>query len=82
MHPLQPMGPLMSSELQNRPKGRIAKDNGLYRGGRVAEFCQAQGETMLRRGGEKVTAWQFLKAGLVVMPPALLAALGGTLLFR
>ncbi len=29
----------------------------------------------LRREGEAVTAWQFLKVGIVVMPPALLAAL-------
>lgn len=29
----------------------------------------------LRREGEVVTAWQFLKLGIVVMPPALLAAL-------
>jgi arsenical pump membrane protein len=29
----------------------------------------------LRREGEAVTAWQFLKLGMIVMPPALLAAL-------
>lgn len=29
----------------------------------------------LRREGEVVTAWQFLKLGMVIMPPALLAAL-------
>jgi arsenical pump membrane protein len=29
----------------------------------------------LRREGEAVTVWQFLKLGIVVMPPALLAAL-------
>jgi len=29
----------------------------------------------LRREGEAVTAWRFLKLGMVVMPPALLAAL-------
>jgi arsenical pump membrane protein len=29
----------------------------------------------LRREGEVVTAWQFLKLGIVIMPPALLAAL-------
>jgi arsenical pump membrane protein len=29
----------------------------------------------LRREGESLTAWQFLKLGMVVMPPALLAAL-------
>ncbi len=31
--------------------------------------------TALRREGELVTAWQFLKLGIVVMPPALLLAL-------
>ncbi|MGZ5909160.1 MAG: ArsB/NhaD family transporter, partial [Reyranella sp.] len=31
--------------------------------------------TALRREGEAVTAWQFLKLGVVVMPPALLLAL-------
>jgi arsenical pump membrane protein len=30
---------------------------------------------VLRREGEAVTAWQFLKLGIVVMPPALVAAL-------
>jgi arsenical pump membrane protein len=29
----------------------------------------------IRREGEAVTAWQFLKLGIIVMPPALLAAL-------
>jgi len=29
----------------------------------------------LRREGEAVTAWQFLKLGIVIMPPALAAAL-------
>ena len=29
----------------------------------------------LRREGEAVTAWQFLKLGIIVVPPALLAAL-------
>jgi arsenical pump membrane protein len=29
----------------------------------------------LRREGESLTAWQFLKLGMVVMPPALVAAL-------
>ena len=29
----------------------------------------------LRREGEAVTAWQFLKLGIVVMPPALVVAL-------
>ncbi len=37
----------------------------------------------LRREGEKITGWAFLKAGLVVMPPALLlAALAASLLSR
>jgi arsenical pump membrane protein len=31
--------------------------------------------TALRREGELVTAWQFLKLGIVIMPPALLLAL-------
>jgi len=34
----------------------------------------------LRREGLNVTAWHFLKLGAVVMPPALLLALGGMLL--
>lgn len=34
----------------------------------------------LRREGESVTAWQFLKLGIVVMPPALSAALLATTL--
>ncbi len=29
----------------------------------------------LRREGEAVTAWQFLKLGIIIMPPALVAAL-------
>jgi arsenical pump membrane protein len=33
----------------------------------------------LRREGEAVTAWQFLKLGIVVMPPALLLALSALL---
>jgi arsenical pump membrane protein len=33
--------------------------------------------TALRREGVQVTAWQFLKLGLLIMPPALLLALGG-----
>lgn len=33
--------------------------------------------TALRREGETVTAWQFLKLGLVVMPPALVLSLAG-----
>ncbi|CAN5917580.1 arsenic transporter [soil metagenome] len=32
--------------------------------------------TALRREGEVVTAWQFLKLGMVIMPPALVLALG------
>ena len=31
--------------------------------------------TALRREGELVTAWHFLKLGIVIMPPALLLAL-------
>src|SRR6202042_959298 len=31
--------------------------------------------TALRREGEAVTAWQFLKLGIVVMPPTLVVAL-------
>jgi arsenical pump membrane protein len=34
----------------------------------------------LRREGAHVGAWQFLRLGLIVMPPALLLALGGLLL--
>ncbi len=34
----------------------------------------------LRREGEVVTAWQFLKLGIVIMPPALLAALAAAAL--
>ena len=36
----------------------------------------------LRREGEAVTAWQFLKLGIIVMPPALAAALLGTVVMR
>jgi arsenical pump membrane protein len=36
----------------------------------------------LRREGEAVTAWQFLKLGIVIMPPALAAALLGTVVMR
>ncbi|MBN6149528.1 arsenic transporter [Xanthomonas sp. AmX2] len=36
--------------------------------------------TAIRREGEDVGFWRFLKIGLVVMPPALLAALGARLL--
>jgi arsenical pump membrane protein len=35
--------------------------------------------TALRREGQEITAWDFLKLGMVVMPPALLAALLGLL---
>ncbi len=34
----------------------------------------------LRREGEQITGWQFLKAGIVVMPPALLLATAATFL--
>jgi arsenical pump membrane protein len=37
--------------------------------------------TALRREGLTVSAWAFLKLGLVVMPPALLCALGASFLF-
>ncbi len=33
--------------------------------------------TAIRREGEDVGAWRFLKLGIVVMPPALLLALAG-----
>jgi arsenical pump membrane protein len=36
--------------------------------------------TAIRREGEDVSAWTFLKLGLVAMPPALIAALAGLLL--
>ena len=36
----------------------------------------------LRRDGIQVKAWDFLKLGLLIMPPALLLALGGLLLAR
>jgi arsenical pump membrane protein len=35
--------------------------------------------TALRREGHHVSAWSFLKLGLQVMPPALVAAIGGIL---
>ena len=38
--------------------------------------------TALRRDGIEVKAWDFLKLGLLVMPPALLAALAGLLALR
>ncbi len=37
--------------------------------------------TALRREGQDVGAWQFLKLGCLVMPPALLLAIGGLILF-
>ncbi|MEA1832353.1 arsenic transporter [Methylobacterium durans] len=36
--------------------------------------------TAIRREGEDVSAWQFLKLGLLVMPPALVLALAGLIL--
>ncbi len=38
--------------------------------------------TALRRDGQSVGAWTFLKLGIVVMPPALLLALGALLLIH
>ena len=38
--------------------------------------------TALRREGQTVSAGAFLKLGIVVMPPALLLAIGAALLFR
>ncbi|MGB6892887.1 MAG: arsenic transporter [Xanthobacteraceae bacterium] len=38
--------------------------------------------TALRREGHAVSAGTFLKLGIIVMPPALLLAIGATLLFR
>src|SRR5207245_2364316 len=35
----------------------------------------------LRRDGERVGAWQFLKLGVLVMPPALLLAIAGVFAF-
>jgi arsenical pump membrane protein len=37
--------------------------------------------TALRREGLKVSAWTFLKLGALVMPPALILALGASLAF-
>ena len=37
--------------------------------------------TALRREGQNVSAWAFLKLGALVMPPALLLAIGGALAF-
>jgi arsenical pump membrane protein len=36
----------------------------------------------LRREGQSVSAWQFLKVGAVVMPPALLLAIAGAFVFN
>jgi arsenical pump membrane protein len=36
--------------------------------------------TAIRREGQDVSAWRFLKLGLVVMPPALVLALAGLIL--
>ena len=36
--------------------------------------------TALRREGQTIAFWPFLKLGLVVMPPALVLALGGVIL--
>lgn len=38
--------------------------------------------TALRREGLQITFWQFLRLGMVVMPPALLVALAGIILTR
>jgi arsenical pump membrane protein len=38
--------------------------------------------TALRREGHSISAWTFLKLGCLVMPPALLAAIGGLLVLR
>jgi arsenical pump membrane protein len=35
----------------------------------------------LKRDGIKVTAWQFLKIGALVMPPALIVAVAATFLW-
>ena len=37
--------------------------------------------TALRRDGESVSAWTFLKLGALVMPPALLLAIVGSFAF-
>ncbi len=37
--------------------------------------------TALRREGHEVSAWEFLKLGVLVMPPALLLAIGGVFAF-
>ncbi len=36
--------------------------------------------TAIRREGQDVSAWGFLKLGLLVMPPALVLALGALIL--
>jgi arsenical pump membrane protein len=38
--------------------------------------------TALRREGQHVSTWSFLRLGVLVMPPALLLALGGAFAFR
>jgi arsenical pump membrane protein len=38
--------------------------------------------TALRREGQNVSAWTFLKLGCLVMPPALLLALGASFIFH
>ena len=38
--------------------------------------------TALRREGQSVSAWAFLKLGVFIMPPALLLAIAATFLFR
>ena len=35
----------------------------------------------LRRDGQRVGAWSFLKVGMLIMPPALVLALGSLALF-
>ena len=38
--------------------------------------------TAIRREGEDVTFWRFLKVGALVMPPALVLAIGARLLLE
>jgi arsenical pump membrane protein len=38
--------------------------------------------TALRREGLRVSAWRFLKLGALLMPPALLCAIGAVVAFR
>ncbi len=51
-----------------------------YRAAHAATLATILWLTALRRDGVHVKAWDFLKLGLVVMPPALLLALAGLLL--